>query len=255
MVEAGTLFKQVARGALPAPVRRWIQRRRQSARPDTAVAAGFFGRPRRLEPVSREWGYDRGLPVDRYYIEGFLARHAEDVRGRVLEVGDDSYTRRYGGDRVTVADVLDVTANNPRATVVVDLNRAEQLPSETFDCIILTQTLHLIYDVQSALINLRRAMRSGGVLLATFPGLGPISQREYPGSWYWGFTTNSARRLFEDHFPGDDVRIEGHGNALAASAFLYGFAAEELARDELDYRDPCIDMLIAVRAVRRPEGP
>jgi hypothetical protein len=52
-------------------------------------------------PVSRNFGYDRGLPVDRYYIEGFLDRHKSDVRGHVLEVGDDSYTRRYGGDRVT----------------------------------------------------------------------------------------------------------------------------------------------------------
>ena len=40
------------------------------------------------KPVSDHWGWDRGTPVDRYYIEQFLAEHAADVRGRVLEVKD-----------------------------------------------------------------------------------------------------------------------------------------------------------------------
>mgnify|MGYP006961430571 CR=1 FL=1 len=30
----------------------------------------------RTEPVSRRFGYDRGTPIDRYYIENFLARQA-----------------------------------------------------------------------------------------------------------------------------------------------------------------------------------
>jgi glycosyltransferase involved in cell wall biosynthesis len=43
----------------------------------------------RLTPVSRVFGYDRGLPVDRYYIEGFLFHHANDIAGRVLEIADN----------------------------------------------------------------------------------------------------------------------------------------------------------------------
>src|SRR5215218_7850047 len=31
---------------------------------------------RHVTPVSREWGFDRGTPVDRYYVECFLARFA-----------------------------------------------------------------------------------------------------------------------------------------------------------------------------------
>ena len=48
---------------------------------------------RRTEPISRAYGFDRGTPVDRHYIEAFLQRHAPspdysagDIRGRVLEV-------------------------------------------------------------------------------------------------------------------------------------------------------------------------
>jgi len=67
-----------------------------------------WGGLRRMEPVSREFGYDRGTPVDRYYIDRFLRRNSSAVFGRVLEVGDDSYTRQFGGERVTRRDVFHV---------------------------------------------------------------------------------------------------------------------------------------------------
>ncbi|MGH2371196.1 MAG: glycosyltransferase, partial [Chloroflexota bacterium] len=134
-----------------------------------------FGSLRRLAPVSRRFGWDRGgLPVDRYYIERFLERHASDVAGHVLEVRDDAYTRRFGGARVSRADVLHPTADNPKATIVADLTDAEQVPSDTFDCIILTQVLPFIPDFQAAARTLHRILRPGGVLLATMPGISQI---------------------------------------------------------------------------------
>ena len=104
---------------------------------------GVVGLPslRRTRPVSAYWGFDRGMPVDRVYIERFLERHAADIRGRVLEVEDAEYTRTCGGTRVTTSDVLDVDPANERATVVADLGEAGSLPPERFDCAIVTQTL------------------------------------------------------------------------------------------------------------------
>src|SRR5215207_7533889 len=123
-----------ARGREAARRARWSVRRRMGYR-------------RRLVPASRCFGFDRGTPIDRHYIESFLARHAEDVRGRVLEVGDDGYTRRFGG-AVRSVDIVDIDAGNPRATLVGDLADPATLPREAFDCIICTQTLMLMYDVR-----------------------------------------------------------------------------------------------------------
>ena len=133
-----------------------------------------FGNLRRVVPISRYFGFDRGQPVDRHYVERFLARHAADVRGRVLEVGDDSYTRQFGGDRVTVRDVLHVNEHNPQATIVDDLASGERIPSDAFDCVILTQTLHLVYDIQAAVRTLHRILKPGGVLLLTVPGISQL---------------------------------------------------------------------------------
>ena len=212
-----------------------------------------FGNLRRLEPVSRHFGFDRGLPVDRYYIEAFLGRHAADVRGRVLEVGDDAYTRRFGDGRVTRRDVLHVDAKDPNATIVADLAAGDAIPGAAFDCVILTQTLHLVYDVRAALATLRRILRPGGTLLATFPGLSQLPYDVWRDTWYWGFTTRAARRLFAEAFPDAEIEIESHGNVLAATAFLQGIATEELERFELDHRDPSYELLITAR-VRTPGG-
>ncbi|HEX2190953.1 MAG TPA: methyltransferase domain-containing protein, partial [Longimicrobiaceae bacterium] len=211
-----------------------------------------FGNLRRVAPVSRAFGYDRGSPVDRRYIEAFLAAHASDIRGRVLEVGDDAYTRRFGGGRVEVSDVLHVHAENPKATIVDDLAGGERIPSAAFDCVVLTQTLHLVYDVQAAARTLHRVLKPGGVLLATVPGISQVDRGEWGDTWYWAFTPASAGRLFRDAFPGGEVEVEAHGNVLAASAFLYGLAAEELRARELDHRDPQYPMLVTVRARRAP---
>jgi glycosyltransferase involved in cell wall biosynthesis/SAM-dependent methyltransferase len=225
--------------------------------PGGAPAPGSvqFGTLRRLTPVSRMWGYDRGLPIDRYYIESFLARQSGDVRGRVLEIEDSTYTRRFGGSRVTRSDILHVTEGNPLATIVGDLTDAPQIPSNTFDCIILTQTLQLIYEIRAAIRTLHRILRPGGVILATFPGISQNNDRDWCDNWHWGFTPLSGRRLFEEAFAPENVRIETAGNVLSAASFLYGISAGELTREELDYTERGYEVTIAVRAAKSEEHP
>lgn len=209
-----------------------------------------FGGLRRMTPISRKYGLDRGRPLDRYYIESFLARHAADVRGRVMEIGDDTYTRQFGADRVAHSDILHVTPGHPKATLIADLASADHLPANAFDCVILTQTLHLIYDLRAALRTLHRVLKPGGVLLATFPGISQIADNEWAPNWYWAFTTLSAHRMFAEIFPERQLTVEAQGNVLTAISFLHGLAAEELLPAELDYRDPAYQVLITTRAVK-----
>ncbi len=95
----------------------------------------------RVRPIDENWGFTRGQPVDRYYIESFMATRGSDIKGRVLEVQDNSYTLRYGGDKVTRSDILHKEAGNSAATIVADLTDAAEISDDTFDCVICTQTL------------------------------------------------------------------------------------------------------------------
>jgi SAM-dependent methyltransferase len=209
-----------------------------------------WGDLRRPQPVSREFGYDRGLPIDRYYIERFLERHRRDVTGRTLEIGDDEYTRRYGGGRTSRRDVLHVHGRNPAATIVGDLADAPHIADGTFDCIVVTQTLHLIYELDGAVATLRRILRPGGVVLATFPGISQLSEDEWSRTWSWGLSSRFARCLFASRFGERNVTVGAHGNSLAAAAFLQGLATAELAPAQLDVDEAGCELLVTVRAVR-----
>lgn len=210
-----------------------------------------LGDLRRVSPVSRVHGTDRGLPVDRYYIEKFLSAHAADIAGRVLEFDDDAYTRRFGGERVSAGDVLHVEAGHPEATITADISDAGHLPGGMFDCIICTQTLMYIFEVRAAIKTLHRILKPGGVLLATFPGISHISRFDMD-RWgeFWRFTILSAARLFGEPFRPENVTVEAHGNVLSATAFLYGLCAEDLRPEELDHQDPDYEVLITVRATK-----
>ncbi|MCZ2830867.1 glycosyltransferase [Modestobacter sp. VKM Ac-2986] len=232
---------------LPAGAARVV---RGVARRARDLAPARVGLLRRVEPLSRQFGYDRGLPVDRHYVEQFLTEHAHLVAGRVLEVGDRDYTRRFGQDRVTRSDVLNVRAGHPETTLVGDLADGAGLPSDTFDCVVLTQTLHLVHDLPAAVRTLHRMVRPGGTVLATFPGISPVSDDEWADTWQWALTPVSARRLFGDVFGAEHVEVAHHGNVLTSAAFLYGMAAHELSARELAVTDPQFPMLITVRAVR-----
>jgi SAM-dependent methyltransferase len=206
---------------------------------------------RRLTPISRSFGFERGLPIDRFYIEAFLERHSADVHGRVLEIGDAAYTHRFGGERVSCADVLGLRSDNPNATIVADLARADHLAADAFDCIIFTQTLQFIYDAAAAVSTLHRILRPGGVLLASFPVLSQICRYDMD-RWgdYWRFTEASLRRLLQGVFEPAAIEVDSPGNVLAAICFLHGLAAEELKPAELAYRDPDYPLVVLARAAK-----
>lgn len=208
-----------------------------------------WGDLRRVDPLSRLWGLDRGQPVDRHYIELHLEEHAADVRGRVLEICDDGYTRRFGGDRVTRSEILDIDPANPRATIVADLRRADAVPTASFDCIILTQVLQLIFDLDAAVAECRRMLAAGGVLLATLPCVSKIALEQGPDGDRWRFTEEGARRLFAKAFPAAGLRVRSHGNVRVRVAFLLGLAAHEVPREVWGEHDPTAPLLVSVRAV------
>ena len=207
-----------------------------------------WGDFRRTDPVSRDWGYDRGMPIDRRHIEDFLAAHSSDVRGAVLEVQEDDFTLALGGQRVRRHDILDIDETNPRATVLADLRVAPEIASDTYDCIILTQTLHVIDDMSAVLRECYRILKPEGVLLATFPAASRVCLEYGEEGDYWRTTPAGARALLRSSFGPSIISSEGLGNVLTNTAFLYGLSACDLTDEEFTAHDPYFPALAGVRA-------
>ncbi|MEI6381864.1 MAG: methyltransferase domain-containing protein, partial [Cyanobacteriota bacterium ELA615] len=122
------------------------------------------------------------------------------------------------------------------------------ISDNTFDCLILTETLQLIYEIRQALQTTYRILKPGGVVLATVPGISQISDIDWGDSWYWNYTSLSMERLFAEVFLPENLQVEAYGNVLSATSFLQGLAMQELNQDELDYLDPNYELKITIRA-------
>lgn len=210
-----------------------------------------FGDLRRVTPISRDWGYERGEPIDRWFIERFLAAHAEDIRGSVLEIQEGDYTKRFGGERVSRSEVLDLNAANPAATILADLRDAPHIPDDQFDCIILTQTIHVVDDMRAVAAECHRILKPGGVLLATLPCVSRTCLEYGRDGDFWRVTDAGARALFGAVF-GADVQATPRGNVLASTAFIFGLARNELREEELAHDDPYNPTIACVRARKEP---
>ena len=208
-----------------------------------------FNDRERTRPVSAVFGVDRGTPIDRYYIEKFLQENSGSIRGRVLEVGDSFYSRRFAGGKVDSFEVLHATPGNKAATIIGDLTDPATLPPNAFDCFICTQTYNFIFELDKAVEGAHYLLKPGGILLSTVAGISQISRYDMD-RWgdFWRFTTASAQKLFGPVFKGG-LEIGSFGNVLAATAFLQGVSVEDLPDPTLlDYHDPDYQLLITLVA-------
>jgi len=206
-----------------------------------------------IKPVSRLIGTDRGKPIDRYYIEKFLSGHQTDIKGRILEIADDVYSRKYtdkkSGEKV-IFETMHVDGNETASMLVGDLTKPGTLPKDRYDCFICTQTFNFIYDVKLAIEGTYQLLKDGGIVLATVAGISQISRYDMD-RWgdYWRFTDKSVMKLFEDVFGKDHIEVTVYGNVMATTAFLQGLAVEDLPNPSLlDEPDLDYQMIIGIRA-------
>ena len=209
---------------------------------------------RKTTPISHVFGFDRGLPIDRYYIEKFLKENASYVHGNILEIADSNYSRKFSHSKDDVFHVL--TFDNPPSGEKIikgDLTKLETLPENLIDCFICTQTLNFIYDVRTAIKGLYKILNKGGVVLATVGGISQISRYDMD-RWgdYWRFTDLSIKKLMEEVFGPEHVQVVTYGNALTATAFIQGLSQEDIKNKRLfDVHDEDYQVTIGVVARKR----
>lgn len=202
---------------------------------------------RSVKPISTKYGYDRGNPVDRYFINQFFAEYSDDIKGKCLEVVDPKVINEFGGDKVTQADAIDLFVTK-QATVYGNLKDLKGVvKSNTYDCLIISQTIHVNDDYDSIIKECYRILKPGGVLLVTLPTLSPTWNLQIN---MWRFSIESAKHVFSKYFNSKKLTVKSYGNQTGAIFFWSGFAIEEMTAAELKKNDPKMPLIIGVRAVK-----
>lgn len=185
-----------------------------------------------INPVSRGFGSERGKPIDRVYIEGFLREAAQKLRDvrAVLEVGSDAYSRRFfqSSAELIQYDVL-------RYDCGMDLTDVSTLPPNKYDVFVCTQVFNFIYDVKAAVRGSYYLLKPGGTLLVTVQGnVGQVSRTDMK-LWgdYWRFTDLGIGKLISEVFGELQVKVYPYGNAFSATAFVQGMALEDIPDTKL----------------------
>lgn len=198
-------------------------------------------------PISDYYGLDRGEPIDRYYIEKFLDENRGAIKGDCLELLDNCYTKRFGGNNVSRSDILDIDENNDKANIHGDLRDLNQIPDNQYDCIILTQVLQFIDDLPASINECYRILKPGGVILITVPSLSRVDCISGAEGDYWRFTTASLRYLLGKKFTENNLVITSYGNVLSAVNFLMGFSSGEIGK-KIDFNDKNFPCLVTAKA-------
>lgn len=222
-----------------SPIRAIIMRKIKSKN-------NYFLATRNLKPVSYKFGFDRGKPIDRYYIEKFLEENKNLIKGNCLEIVDNSYTLKYGNKKITKSDILDNNFKNKGATIHGNLKKLIMISDNTYDCLIITHTLGMIDDYETAIRECHRILKPGGALLVTLSSFSPVWD-EYT---MWRFTVSAAKYVFGKYFKKQNLIVKSYGNVLVGQCFWVGLAMEELTKKELNYNDPHFPCIITIRSIK-----
>ena len=201
-----------------------------------------WGNLRRTTPFSSHYGFERGTPIDRYYLHQFLSTRRDVITGDVLEVQTNDYTKRFG-HQVAIADTFDVVPQFSPTYLCDFAHCGDTIPSHAYDCLLLPNALPHFRELDLALAHALRIVRPGGIILASAAGLLPLTA-DAPD--YWRLSPDGWRERLDTAWPGATLEIDGHGNSLAAVAAQLGLALEELTGAELDVHDPRYPVLTTI---------
>jgi len=203
-----------------------------------------------IKPISKDFGWSRGKPIDRFYIEKFLSKNKKLIKGDCGEISETRYLDMYNNDLIKTTKIFDIDLTNKSADIHGDLEDINNIPEKIFDCFISTQVLNFIYNYSIAIDNLHKMLKPEGALLLTVSGPSTHISEYDMSRWgdYWRFTEQSVLKAFEKTFGQNNVEVKCYGNVLAATYMLQGISSEELTKDEINYYDPIYPMLITVVA-------
>jgi len=199
------------------------------------------------KPISDWHGFDRGTPVDRFYIENFLEKNKSKITGNCLEFLNNDYTIKFGSN-VIKSDVIDIDPKNTKATIISDVKNMINIEDNHYDCIIMTQVLNFIDEVELAIKETHRILKPGGVVLITTPFINRMDKYSGPDLDYWRFSKKGLEHLLLKQFQSENTTVESCGNIYGGIMNFIGATIEDSSKNKLEKHDENFPVIVSAVA-------
>jgi SAM-dependent methyltransferase len=191
-----------------------------------------WGSLRRLHPICKRFGFSRGTPIDRYYLDKFVAQIRNRVVGATVEIGGARQNRElYRLTNVSEYTAIDAEAHD-YVDVVGDAHDSSLLAPDSADSILAFNVLEHCADPWLVARNMHRWLRTGGCAFCMVPNAQRV--HNFPRD-YWRPLPDGVNWLFRDF---GSRELSQYGNPTSVIASQLGIAAEELTQAELDAQHP-----------------
>ena len=191
-----------------------------------------WGDLRRMVPVCSRFGFSRGSPIDRYYLDQFIEKIRPLVHGDVVEIGGkDENGRLYQFEHAVRYRGFDMF-EDPDISLVGDAHDPNALAEAQLDTIIAFNVLEHCPKPWIVIDNMRRWLKPDGLALVMVPSCQRLHRMPED---YWRPLPAALIHLFTTWA---DCELHVYGNPSTAIAAMLGIAVEELSVGELDAYHP-----------------
>lgn len=191
-----------------------------------------WGDLRRLVPVCARFGFSRGTPIDRYYLDKFIDKARPLVHGEVVEIGGRNSNREtYAFEHAKRYRGFDIFAS-PDNSLVGDAHDPKALPEAELDTLIAFNVLEHCPKPWLVIENMHRWLVPGGIALVMVPSAQRLHRMPED---YWRPLPAALAHLFSTW---SECELHVYGNPVTTIAAFLGIAVEELNAAELDVFHP-----------------
>jgi SAM-dependent methyltransferase len=192
-------------------------------------------------PISTGFGFERGTPIDRYYLNRFIEEVRSQVRGVVIEIGGSLNNRTvYNFVNAREYHAMDLI-QRPDVDIVGNAEDPAAFPASSIDSVIAFNVLEHCREPWVVIDNALLWLKPGGALFCMVPNAQRI--HKMPGD-YWRPLPQAVSWMLR-RFSTHQLRV--YGNPIALVASFMGIASEEVPRRDLDFFNP--DYPVATCAV------
>ncbi|WP_071192531.1 methyltransferase domain-containing protein [Trichormus sp. NMC-1] len=191
-----------------------------------------WGDLKKTVPICQAFGLTRGKPIDRYYLNKFIAEIYPQITGNILEIGgipkDKDFYQVNPGSSYQIMNLEPGLGID----IVGDAHDVSIIKPESFDSIITFNVLEHCYAPWQVVENIYTWLKPGGKCFVMVPSAVRLHAtpmdywRPLPDAMAWMFRNFSQKKLYV------------YGNPISVIASYHGIATEELTTEELDAFHP-----------------